>query len=643
MRGSSVTCHNAKWPWRQLSGRRRKSLFHRRLHSESLENRHLLAVITVDTLIDETDGSIADGDISLRDAIAVAADGDTIDFDASLDGGTILLTLSHLAITRSMTVDATALSQGLTIDASGNDPTPDEDNGDGSRIFDIDDGDVFTDSPITLSGLTLMGGDEIYHGGAIRTLESMTLTDSTISGNSAGGIGGGIVGYNAGTFGDLSLTMTITSSTISGNSSQSGGGISSGFGRPFDNLTVTSSIISDNVAGTGGGIEGSDMTVMSSIISGNVADGPGGGIKGGDVTVVASTISGNSAFGPGGGIDGGDVTVTSSTITGNSAGRNGGGVHGFGVTITASTLSNNSATGGGGVSAIADITVTSSTISGNSSIGDGGGISARLGVGGITVTSSTISGNSAGGSGGGIHGRHVTLESSTVSGNLAEGTGGGIHTFLAGSEINLRNSLVAANMSGGDGPDFDAGVFSNLTAKYSLIGDNSGSALSEAPVGMPDANGNLVGDPNGLGAIDPLLSPLGNFGGETQTHALLPGSPAINAGDPDFVVPPEADQRSAPFVRVSDGRIDMGSFESQIAPVDFHEDGQLGCSDVDAMVAAIVAGENPTEFDLTNDTLVDVADLDAWLYLAGLENLPSHEAYPPGDARRGRKGRRRSI
>ena len=119
----------------------------RLLRCEPLEHRWLLS-ITVDTLVDEADGSINDGDISLRDAIAVAASGETIDFDASLDGGTILLTLGELVVHRSMTIDATALPGGLTIDASGNDPTPEEDNGDGSRIFNIDDGDDGTDRPV---------------------------------------------------------------------------------------------------------------------------------------------------------------------------------------------------------------------------------------------------------------------------------------------------------------------------------------------------------------------------------------------------------------------------------------------------------------------------------------------------------------
>jgi len=171
----------------------------RALRYEELEQRQLLA-ITVDTLIDEDDGSIADGDVSLRDALVVASSGETIDFDASLDGGTILLTMGELSINRSLTVDATALDNGLTIDASGNDPTPESKIGDGSRVFRIDDGDDATDSPVVISGLRLIGGDvtrsgdESGLGGAIWTRENLTVTSSTISGNSARS-GGGIFLY----------------------------------------------------------------------------------------------------------------------------------------------------------------------------------------------------------------------------------------------------------------------------------------------------------------------------------------------------------------------------------------------------------------------------------------------------------------
>ena len=132
------------------------------LGCEPLERRWLLS-ITVDTLVDERDGSILDGDVSLRDALAAAVAGETIDFEASLDGGTILLSLGELAITKALSIDASALAASLTINASG-----------GSRIFNIDDGTNQSDSPVTIRGVTLIGGNAA-DGGAICTGESHQL------------------------------------------------------------------------------------------------------------------------------------------------------------------------------------------------------------------------------------------------------------------------------------------------------------------------------------------------------------------------------------------------------------------------------------------------------------------------------------
>ena len=70
----------------------------------------------------------------------------------------------------------------------------------------------------------------------------------------------------------------------------------------------------------------------------------------------------------------------------------------------------------------------------------------------------------------------------------------------------------------------------------------------------------------------------------------------------------------------------------ELLVADFDTDGLVGCPDVDALVAAIVDELHPRKFDLTGDGLVDSTDLDVWLALAGLENVPTHEAYLPGDA-----------
>ena len=231
---------------------RRRSGTHppqRRLRIEPLEDRRLLS-ITVNTLVDELDGSLVDGDISLRDAIAAAPQGETINFAVT---GTINLTnLGHLTINKNLTINGPGANL-LTINAF--DPTPAMNNGDGSRLFNIDDGNAAEEKTVAISGLTLTGGDVSGDGGGIRNAENLTVTGSTISGNVAHGtlviqgyygnyyydhVGGGI--WSSG-------SLTVTGSTVSGNTATgSGGGIYS-----TGNLTVTNSAVSGNTTPRDGG------------------------------------------------------------------------------------------------------------------------------------------------------------------------------------------------------------------------------------------------------------------------------------------------------------------------------------------------------------------------------------------------------
>jgi hypothetical protein len=163
--------------------------------------------------------------------------------------------------------------------------------------------------------LDTLGGGILNNGGTV------TVTSSTISGNSADLAGGGILN-NGG-------TVTVTGSTISGNSASSfGGGISN---------------------------NGGTLIVINSTISGNSSADDGGGILNynGTVIVTGSTISGNSADLAGGGIGNfGIATITNSTISGNSADEFGGGIRNFGGTANLSfvTIASNSASTGGGIS-----------------------------------------------------------------------------------------------------------------------------------------------------------------------------------------------------------------------------------------------------------------------------------------------------
>ena len=131
----------------------------------------------------------------------------------------------------------------------------------------------------------------------------------------------------------------------------------------------------------------------------------------------------------------------------------------------------------------------------------------------------------------------------TISGNHAA-TGGGLVNKKANSQ--LSNTIVAGQTSGGDILELDG----TDSGSNNLIGDGTGES------GLVNGvNGNLVGTT--AIPIDPLLAPLGDYGGRTLTLALLPGSPAIDAGHRPCL--PTADQRGLGRV----GAVDIGAFESQ--------------------------------------------------------------------------------
>jgi hypothetical protein len=249
-------------------------------------------------------------------------------------------------------------------------------------------------------------------------------------------------------------------------------------------------------------------------------------------------------------LDQGFVTIDNSIISGNS----GPGVYNQGnVTILNSTLSGNSVQGGygGGISsgsfkAVGSaVTVINSTISGNSAQG-GGGISNAYGL--VSIVNSTISGNSAADGGGAIFNYAGTLQiaNSTISGNSA-GSGGGVY--------NVPDQFGAARIETGN-TIFDAG------ASGENIFNDGGTVTSHGyNLSSDDGGGYLIGPGDQINT-DPLLGPLQDNGGPTLTHAPLPGSPAIDAGDPNFTPPPFRDQRGPCFHRVF-RRIDVGSVETQ--------------------------------------------------------------------------------
>ncbi len=532
----------------------------------------------------------------------------------------------------------------------------------------------------TVSGNTArIGGGILVNGG------TATVSDSLVSGNMANGSGtnngGGIWASNAtlavsnSTLDDNTIsdsgagiwaadsTLLIEQSTISGNSITSLFG--SGGGIRASNCTTTlyqSTVDGNYLDGTGKGagiwVSDGSLSVSESLLSNNHTSGYGGGIRARntEVLVAETTISGNRTGSQGGGIwsQGATTLVTDSLVTGNwSAGNGGKGGGIFGeqmesLLIERTTVSNNrtegpSASGGGIYSRGGNITVSDSLITGNSTsnLNDsyGGGIAVNTSLNGsemAVIKNSTISANITASFGGGIFNVDglTVVQHSTVTGNTAPvGQGSGVFSHgVPAVQTEIRSSIVAGNVNS----DVDFAV------------------LSGTPVNTFFSSGyNLIGAGNALAAFtsndltnvaNAMLGPLADNGGPTFTHALLPDSPAIDAGDPAAMAgigdTPESDQRGMSHGRVEDGdgdsvaRIDIGSFELQpVTPVDgdFNDDGAYDLLDIDALVGVIAGGSNDAAYDLTGDSLVDLADRDAWLAEAAVANGVG-SPYKLGDA-----------
>lgn len=449
-------------------------------------------------------------DCSLRQAIssANAAPGaDTIDFASGIS----TITLTATGIDNNNTAGDLDIKDDLTI------------NGGSSGVI-IEGGPAWNERVIDIIG-------------AATTSDStdVIITDATIRkgnaifgiGNSGGSFGGGIRVNAQATLGDVA-SLTLRRSTVTENhADQLGGGIYDEF---ESDITLDNSTVSNNTSGGSGGIHvRGSLTTTNSTISGNEGDVQGGGIAatcGTTVTMTGSAVIGNTA-----------------KVGGSSAG--GGGIYMLCATVTlaGSTVSGNTAEGG------------------TTSAGLGGGIYADSGT--LDLTNTTVSGNTAqsgdsldaDGEGGGVYtlGGAVTLANGTVAFNTAgaAGTGGaGGGVFVSNQStgsFTFRNSILARNNADLQSEDL-AGAGTLSSQGYNLLGESPGSIL--APTDIVDPN--------------PLLGPLADNGGSTQTHALQTGSPAIDAANP---APPgdpapaceAADQRGV--TRPQGTTCDIGAFE----------------------------------------------------------------------------------
>ena len=302
-----------------------------------------------------------------------------------------------------------------------------------------------------------------------------------------------------------------------------------------------------NVTGSAADVTFNDLTIQYGFVDlQNAGGSAGAGIRfasSGTLSLVNTSIlfneiASNLQTATGGGIyaNAGPVSIVNSTISGNSA-ANGGGVYASAaLNVTGSAFISNNAKIGGAIFAQSTSSVTNSTISDNLASSDSGAIKS---TGDFTLTHSTV-----------------------VDNRSSLNTGG-----IDSTNLTILNSILANNSDTRGTPNLRR---TPQTIRFSLVDNLQGTSLPASPVTAPDkvgnrvftagANGNFIGSPSMR--IDPKLGDLEFNGGPTMTHELLPGSLAINAGDPAIVTTLTNDQRGMPFVR-KDGRIDMGAVESQ--------------------------------------------------------------------------------
>lgn len=367
-----------------------------------------------------------------------------------------------------------------------------------------------------------------------------------------------------------------------------------GKAAPGDTIAIAAGTYQENLILTAG------FTLVGAGAKETVIDGGG---RGGVLSLLSATAS---------------VTISGVTIRGGRSVGSGGGISSFGpLTLIDSVVEDNQ------------------TVIGEGFQGLGGGIAS---FGPLTLRGVTVSGN-RGVTGGGIYNRGALVaENSTISGNAAQQSGGGIANAGTGT-LSLRHVTVAGNQADSDsnGSGSGGGIASEggaVTIVNALLGGNSAGDASAECSGTVTARGpslvqtaagcTLAGDTAAvITGMDPLLGPLADNGGQTPTHALLAGSPAIDAGDAAGCLP--ADQRGVE--RPQGAGCDVGAFEAEApAPADqlyVAQDGddandcrspQTPCATIGAAIALAAGGDT---VNVGPGTYTDTLTIDRDLTIIG--------------------------
>jgi hypothetical protein len=225
--------------------------------------------------------------------------------------------------------------------------------------------------------------------------------------------------------------------------------------------------------------------------------------------------------------------------------------------ITGLTISNASYCG---IVNFGTLTVNNSTISDNTSPNQGGGI---LNAGTLTINNSTISGNTTVYGGGIYNNGNMTLNNCTVAGNSASQSAGGILGIVNSGEYAVINDCT---ISGNSAVISGGGLYGapGMATRNTIIGRNSAPAGPDVWRNLGSQGHNLIGNPQDMTGwvdsdilhVDPKVGPLQNNGGPTKTMALSPGSPALNAGDPNELGNP--DQRGV----ARTGGVNIGAYQA---------------------------------------------------------------------------------